>query len=291
PVLAALAGLFLPAVIYLALNAGGPGAAGWGIPVATDVAFAVGVLALPGRRVPAGLKVLLLTIAVADDIGAVIISIAIAYSAGIEPRWLAASIGASLLVAALWRISSSPWLHVPLGVATWAFMLVSGVHATIAGVILGLLTPGSLTDDLQQRLHPLSSYLVLPLFALGNAGVPLDLASLRAAVTSPVSIGIIAGLLLGKTLGIGMTGAVVARTRLGRLPLGVAPRHVLAVAPLGGIGFTVALFIAGLTFDVGPNLDAAKVGVLAGSLLSAVLGTILLLSVAGRGSRPASSPR
>ncbi|MFN2556278.1 MAG: Na+/H+ antiporter NhaA [Nitriliruptorales bacterium] len=288
PLLAALAGLSLPAVIYLAFNAGGPGAAGWGIPVATDIAFAVGVLALLGRRVPAGLKVLLLTIAVADDIGAVII-IAIAYSDGIDPRWLAAVAGVSLLVAATWRITSSPWLHVPLGVAIWALMLASGVHATIAGVVLGLLTPAPQTVVLQNRLHPLSSYLVLPLFALGNAGVALDLVSLRAAASSEVSIGIVAGLLLGKTLGIGLTGALTARTRLGRLPLGLAPRHVLAMAPLGGIGFTVALFIAGLTFDDGPELHVAKVGVLAGSLLSAVVGSALLLSSPGRPTRAASS--
>lgn len=290
PVLAAVAGLCLPAVIYLAINAGGPGAAGWGIPVATDIAFAVGVLALLGRRVPAGLKVLLLTIAVADDIGGVVI-IAVAYSDSIDPQWLGTALGGSLLVAALWRVTSSPWIHVPVGFGLWAVTLASGIHATIAGVVLGLLTPASLTDDIQHRLHPLSSYLVLPLFALANAGVALGLAAVSIAVTSPVAIGIIAGLLFGKTLGIGASATLIARSRLGRLPLGVAPRHALAVAPLGGIGFTVALFIAGLTFEGGPELEAAKVGVLVGSLLSAVVGATLLLTLPGSRSHPASPPR
>ncbi len=285
PVVAAVGGMVVPAALYLALNAGGDGSAGWGIPVATDIAFALGVLALLGKRVPSGLKPFLLTLAIADDVGAILI-IALAYSADVSGAWLGAAVGGLLVVVAMRRIAvHSPWAYVPLGAFVWLAVLESGVHATIAGVALSLLTPAApikgrpVLEELEHRLHPFSSYIVLPVFALANAGVTLDTQAIRAAFGNRVTIGIIVGLFVGKTIGIGGASWFVLRTKVGRLPLGVGMRQVWALAPLAGIGFTVALFIADLSFSLGPLLDGAKIGVLAASLLSGIVGAVLLLRV------------
>lgn len=285
PVVAAVGGMVVPAALYLAVNAGGEGSEGWGIPVATDIAFALGVLALLGRRVPSGLKPFLLTLAIADDVGAILI-IAVAYSGQVSGAWLGAAVGALLVVVAMRRVAvRSPWAYVPAGAFTWLATLESGVHATIAGVALALLTPATpikgrhVLEELEHGLHPISSYLVLPIFALANAGVALDGEAMRGALSSRVTIGIIVGLFVGKTIGVGGASWLVVRAKVGRLPLGVGMRQVWALAPLAGIGFTVALFIADLSFRLGPLLDGAKIGVLAASLLSGVVGAFLLLRV------------
>lgn len=281
PVTAAIAGLAIPAVLYLAVTAGTDATAGWGIPVATDIAFALGVVALFGRRLPSGLKVLLLTIAIADDIGAILI-IAIAYSKGISAGWLAVAVGALLAIPILRLLRlTSPWWYVPIALVAWVATLESGIHATIAGVALGLITPAEpfegrpVLEELEHRLHPVSSYVVLPLFALANAGVSLSAESLRAAATSRIVWGIVAGLVVGKIIGI--TGGLTAMVRSGRgqLPLGVDLRHARAIAPVAGIGFTVSLFISDLTFT-GTQLDEAKIGVLVASLLAGVIGALAL---------------
>ncbi len=185
-------------------------------------------------------------------------------------------------MALLRRWARSPWSYVPLALFVWVATLESGVHATIAGVALGLMTPAGtvgarrVLEELEHRLHPITSYVVLPLFALANAGVVLDAAGIQAALSSRVTLGIVLGLVVGKTLGIGAATWLTLRTGAGRLPLGVTRRQLLALAPVGGIGFTVSLFVADLTFEPGGELDAAKIGVLVASLVSAVLGAWLV---------------
>jgi len=314
PAVGALGGMVVPAAIYAVVNWGGAGAAGWGIPVATDIAFAVGVLALLGSRVPGPLKVLLLGLAIVDDIGAIVV-IAVFYSDGLDLRWLAVAAGGLALVALLRR--ARVWalpVYGGLGALVWLATLQSGAHATIAGVALGLLAPArpllatvdadriadELSSDvdvtaaevhdmgfriretapvaerLQDRLHPWTSFVVVPLFALANAGVAVSGESLTDAATSPVTLGVVGGLVVGKVVGVAGAIGLVTRFGPGRLPDGVALRHILGMAGLAGIGFTVSLFVAGLAFDDAGRTDEAKVGVLAASVLAAALGAVLL---------------
>ncbi|HEX2038856.1 MAG TPA: Na+/H+ antiporter NhaA [Acidimicrobiales bacterium] len=259
PMVAALGGMVVPAVLYL-LIAGGRG---WGIPMATDIAFAVGVLALLGRRVPAGLKLFLLTLAVVDDIGAVIV-IALVYSEGVEPVPLLAA--AAFLAAA--AATGRPWPSVVLAVGVWAALLDSGVHATLAGVAAAFVVPAG--QEVEERLHPWTSFVVVPVFALANAGVELDLA------TSKVTWGVLVGLVVGKPLGI--VGASWLAVRLGQaeLPRGVRWPHVVGGGALAGIGFTVSLFVAGVAFDSPEPAEAAKVAILGASVAAASLGAAVL---------------
>jgi Na+:H+ antiporter, NhaA family len=282
PVLAATGGVAVPAVIFLSLTAGSPAAAGWGIPIATDIAFALGVLALLGERVPVGAKLFLLTIAIVDDIIAITV-IAIAYSDSISPQWLGGAAGGLLVVIGL-RVMGvgAIWPYIPLGIAVWFATLESGVHATIAGVALGLLTPATpvagrkVLDLLQHRLHPISALLVIPLFALANAGVALEPASLTAPHAGLLAAGVALGLLVGKVLGIAGVTLLARRLRLGILPTGVTTRYVWGLAALAGIGFTVSLFIADLAYSQTALTNAAKMGIMAGSLAAALLGTAIL---------------
>jgi NhaA family Na+:H+ antiporter len=282
PVLAAVGGVVVPAGIFLALNAGGAGARGWGIPMATDIAFAIGVLAVLGSRVPAGAKVFLLTLAIVDDILAITV-IAVFYTSQLAVGWLAVAAGAMALVLVLRRLRvRAISAYVPIGVLVWLATLESGVHATIAGVALGLATPARpvggrpVLEQLQHRLHPLSSYLVIPLFALANAGVPLGSDALGQAAGNPVAWGVALGLLAGKILGVAGTSLVAVRLRLGTLPDDLTMPHVLGLAALAGIGFTVSLFIAELAYPGSELVDLAKVGILAGSLASGLAGAALL---------------
>lgn len=289
PVLAALGGVVVPAAIFLALNAGGQGARGWGIPMATDIAFAIGVLAVLGARVPAGAKVFLLTLAIVDDILAVTV-IAVFYTSQLAVGWLAVAGGGMVLILVLRRLGvRAISAYVPIGVLVWLATLESGAHATIAGVTLGLATPARpvqgrpVLELLQHRLHPLSSYLVIPLFALANAGVPLGGDALGRAARSPVAWGVALGLVAGKVLGVAGASLVAVRLRLGALPDGLTMGHVLGLAALAGIGFTVSLFIAELAYPGSDLVDLAKVGILAGSLVSGFAGAALLVS---RGRHP-----
>ena len=284
PAIAALGGMAAPALIYLALNSGGAAARGWGIPMATDIAFAVGVLALFGRRIPLGLKVFLLSLAIVDDIGAIAV-IAIFYSAdiGLWPLLLAAACVAAF--AASWRVSARlrrPLLLV-LAVAAWIALYASGVHPTVAGVALGLSVPAGTHPDpspaerLGHALHPWTSFGIVPVFALANAGVVLPAGGLPAALGHPVAAGIMAGLVAGKLFGISLSSFLAVRLGLAVLPAGVGWGSVIGVAALGGIGFTVSLFITELAFEDRALADAAKVGVLAGSTLAAAFGCVLLM--------------
>jgi NhaA family Na+:H+ antiporter len=310
PAIAAVGGMVVPAVLFIALNRSGEGFDGWGIPMATDIAMAVGVLSLFSKRVPPSLKLFLLALAIVDDIGAILV-IAVFYSAGIEMIWLvegAVVVGAMILLRVLGVTRIAPF--VVLGVVLWLAVHESGVHATIAGVVLGLLTPTrpfrraelideddltdlssvdavretatlarqsvSVVEYLEHVLHPWTSLLIVPLFALANAGVAISGGALSDAFSSSVTQGIVLGLVVGKFVGISTFTWLAKRTGIAVLPKGANWGGVLAVAAIGGIGFTVSLFVASLAFT-GDVLDEAKIGILAGSLVAAVGGTLLLL--------------
>jgi NhaA family Na+:H+ antiporter len=275
PAVAALGGMLAPALVYLAFNLGGGAARGWAVPVATDIAFAVGVLALLGARVPSPLRVLLLALAVVDDLGAIVI-IAAFYSSGIAPAGLAIAGGGVAVIVLLQRLRvASPLAYLLPGVVVWAGALVAGIHPTLAGVALGLLTPtGGPAEGLEARLHGWVAYAIMPLFALANAGVPVGGATLDAGGLR-LFLGVTLGLALGKPLGVLGACWLTTRLRLTELPAAVRWRQMLVAGQVAGIGFTMALFIAGLAFPPGPLLETAKLAVLTGSFLSAVAGLLL----------------
>jgi Na+:H+ antiporter, NhaA family len=321
PAMAALGGMVVPAVIFVLVNAGTDNIGGWGIPMATDIAFALGVVAILGSRVPPSLKVFLLTLAIVDDIGAIVV-IALFYSHGIELEWLLVAAGIVLLVVVLRRatVRYMP-VFVVLGTALWFAVFETGVHATIAGVVMGLLTPAvpfqtevetqhvvdvldhapgitladvraasfllresvSLTERIEDVLHPWVSYVVIPIFALANAGITFSSKSFSG--DQRLLLGVVLGLVVGKTVGVSAMTWLGVRLGLGRLPEGAGPRHILGIALVAGIGFTVALFIAGLAFDDVASQDQAKIGILIASLLAAVGGAGVLLAAARHQSR------
>jgi Na+:H+ antiporter, NhaA family len=329
PVAAAMGGAVVPALIYVAINAGTEGAAGWGIPMATDIAFALGVLALLGERAPGALKVFLTALAIVDDIVAVLV-IAVFYTADIS--WGALAVGGlflgALVVANLIGVGST-LVYALLGVGLWLAFLLSGVHATIAGVLLAFTVPASsfinpgaflqhsryildrfeeagekgenvLTNEerqaalhalnhatyelepplheLEHALHPWVVFAIMPLFALANAGVSLG-GSITEALTSPVALGIVAGLVVGKQLGITLFAWLVVKSGVSVLPRGIGWRHVYGGGWLAGIGFTMSLFISDLAFPDNPLVDVAKIGILAASLIAGVVGWTILRGV------------
>jgi NhaA family Na+:H+ antiporter len=293
PAIAALGGMVMPALLFVAINVGGQGLDGWAIPMATDIAFAVGVLALLGPRVPSGLKLFLLALAIVDDIGAIVV-IALFYSRGLDGWWLGGAVLVVLVVLVMSRLRvDHPLAYVIPGVVLWWCLHEAGVEPTLAGVVLGLLTPAlprrgvPVLERLELLLHPVSSFVIVPIFALANAGVLLSGDAIDHALASRVTIGIVAGLVVGKFVGILGATTFAVRARLGALPEGVGLRHIAGVAVLGGIGFTVSLFITDLAFR-GEVIDDAKIGVLAASTIAAVLGTIVL-RVLLRGPVPALS--
>ena len=322
PAFAALGGMVVPALLFALVAAGTDGSRGWGIPMATDIAFAIGVVALLGSRVPASLKLFLLTLAIVDDIGAILV-IGVFYSSGLEPRFLLAAlalVGAIVLLNRAGVVWAAPYLV--LGVALWLATYASGVHATLAGVVLGLLTPArsllpatvarnwaadlddepspheldamsklarhavSPAERIADLLHPWTSFLIVPLFALANAGVVIRSDSFDAPGATMVTIAVMVGLVVGKTLGIAGAAWLAARTGIARLPEGVTWPMMLAISTIAGIGFTVSLFIAELAFAVGPLQDAAKLGVLAASAVAALVGGLALR----RACRPTAAP-
>jgi NhaA family Na+:H+ antiporter len=282
PLAAAAGGMVLPAAIALAASRGAAADGGaWAIPVATDIAFALGVLALAGSALPSGVRVLLLSMAVIDDLGAITL-IAVLFTHHLSLAWLA---GAAALCAVYWWAQGRrwpAWVLVPIAVAVWVCVHASGVHATVAGIALGLLTPvrpapgeaEARGERLERRLHPLSAGIVVPLFALAAAGIPLD--SISQAVTDPVAHGVVAGLLVGKSLGILGGTWLAVRTRIGSLPDGVGWADVLPVAVLGGIGYTVSLLVTGLALPDAHAQSRAATAVLAASLTAAILAVLLL---------------
>ncbi|RKQ91747.1 sodium/proton antiporter (NhaA family) [Solirubrobacter pauli] len=276
PAIAAVGGVLAPIVIFVVLIAGGEGAEGWAIACATDIAFAVGLIAVLGDRVSEGTRVFLLAVAIVDHIIAIAI-IAIFYAEAVSVLWLLA---AAVLAVAVKRL---PRLWIPLGIALWIAVHEAGVHATIAGVTVGLLLPVALGERVEHRLHPWSAFLVVPLFALANAGVDFGGGVLGDALGSRLTWAIVAGLVIGKLLGI--SGATLGALRAGgTLPEGMPRPQLAGVAAAAGIGFTVSLFIAELAYDDPALVERAKVGIFAGSVISGILG-VLLLSVASRARR------
>lgn len=289
PAIAAVGGMLVPATIFFALNAGGAGARGWGIPMATDIALAIGVLALLGKRIPLGIKVFLTALAIIDDIGAVII-IAFFYTGSISWPALGAGLILFVLLLLLNRLGvrmTSVYLVVGLGI--WLAFLKSGVHATIAGVLLALVVPSGSKHDreppllqLERVLQPWAAYLIVPLFALANAGIHLEKNPLQS-LGDPIGLGIVLGLFLGKQIGVVFFSWLAVRLRLGSLPPSVSWRQLHGAACLAGIGFTMSLFISLLAFENPGQLTVSKIGVLAGSTVSGLAG-LVLLAIAGKPS-------
>jgi Na+:H+ antiporter, NhaA family len=326
PAVAAVGGMVLPAGIYVALNSGGPGAGGWGIPMATDIAFALGVLALLGDRVPLGLKVFLTALAIVDDIGAVVV-IAVFYTGSVAMSWLAlglAFIGISILLNRLG--ARNPVLYFLIGTVAWFGFLESGVHATIAAILMAFTIPartridgadfrervqfllarlkalGSPDDTemnsnaqqalyermnaiidhasaplqrIETSLHGPVTFVVLPLFALANAGVSFD-GGVGSRIADPIALGIIAGLVLGKVVGVSIAALAAVKLRIADLPANVTWSQLMASGLLAGIGFTMSLFVGGLAFSNPAQVETAKIGVLAASTIAGVIGFVWL---------------
>ena len=294
PVIGAIGGMAAPAAVFYVLNAGHPeNLSGWAIPTATDIAFAIGVLSLLGKRVPESLKVFLLALAIIDDLGAIII-IAIFYTADLSPLALGlASIGIALLVAMNRFGVRSLAAYVLVGIYVWACVLESGVHATLAGTIIGLCVPlrgakGERLDDEQSlskrcihALHPWVAFAIMPAFALANAGVSLSGLAMKDFL-APVTLGVAFGLFLGKQIGV-MTALVLARvTGLAKLPTGATWPEAYGVAIVTGIGFTMSLFIGSLAYTDPILIVEMRLGVIGGSALSALFGLSVLWLVTRR---------
>ena len=286
PGLAALGGMAVPALIYALVNRHEPQTlAGWAIPAATDIAFALGVLSLLGSRVPTSLKVFLSALAILDDLGAVLI-IALFYTSDLSTTMLLAAAGLVAVLFVLNRLKVKALLpYLLIGALLWFCLLRSGIHATLAGVILALFIPlgDTETDDaspllkLEAALHPWVAFLIVPVFGFANAGVALGNLSL-ANLLDPVPLGVALGLFLGKQIGISLLALLAIRSGLARLPEGANWLQLYGVALLCGIGFTMSLFIGALAFPGAPLLvDEVKIGVLLGSLLSALAGVAVLL--------------
>jgi NhaA family Na+:H+ antiporter len=290
PIAAALGGMIVPAAFYLLFNHGGPGAAGWGIPMATDIAFALGVLALLGSRVPTSLKVFLAALAIADDIGAVL-AITFFYTERIS--WISLGVGGVFFVALLAANRAGVrhlLIYAILGLGLWVAFLQSGIHATVAGVLLAITIPARqrtasrvvlMSNEspmlrLEHALIPWNRYLIMPVFALANAGVALGGGAARSVV-APVSLGVICGLVIGKPIGIVLFSWLAIRTRLAAMLDGIGWCQIVGVGMLGGIGFTMSLFIANLAFGEAPALETAKVGILLASVVSGIAGAIVLV--------------
>ncbi len=315
PAFGAVGGMIVPALIFVAWNLGGDNINGWGIPMATDIAFALGIIALVGNRVPGALKVFLLTLAIVDDIGAIVV-IALFYTEALNWAWLGLAVA---LIAATYVLKRIRVWYIPVYVilagGTWLAMFESGVHATLAGVVLGLITPthalnpnlsrdqveAAIADPaidettsaieaarlinesvpvgsrLIRTIHPWTSFVIVPIFALANAGIKLSGDALSDAATSSVTLGIVFGLVVGKIVGI--TGAVGLAIRMGiaRLPDRVTPLSLLGVCSVAGIGFTVSLFISGLAYEDPAVTSQAKIGILFASVIAAILGATILI--------------
>ena len=297
PFVAALGGMALPALFYLAI-AGGVAPAGWGIPVATDIALAVGLLTMLGPSVAASLRSFLLALAVIDDIGAILV-IAFVYSTGISLSWLAAALISLLFIAVLKKTGVSSVLIYSLFAFTlWFALYKTGVHPTLAGVILGLMTPNiphkkthledvedgsvSVIEWLEHKFHPVSTFLVVPIFAFANTGVVITNESIKAASQSLIAWGIFFGLVVGKPLGVLSAALLARRLKVAELPDGVNRSSLLATGSAAGIGFTVAIFIANLAFNDSASQDIAVLAVIVASVVSALISLVLFKTIAKR---------
>jgi NhaA family Na+:H+ antiporter len=310
PIIAAFGGMIVPATIFAVLNAGSEASKGWGIPMATDIAIVMGVVALLGSRAPSWLKLFLLALAIVDDIGAIVV-IAIFYSEGVSFEWLSIAIGA-VAVAAVIR-NRVPWIgiYLALGAVCWLGLHEANVHPTLAGVAFGLLAPVtprrrtgmidadqlaintdvrtaaavsqqakwtvSIVEWLEHRLHPWSAFIVVPIFALANAGIKVPASALGDAMSNRVTWGVMLGLIVGKTIGISGATLLAVALKVGRLPAGVTVRYVIGAGALGGVGFTVSLFVTELAFGEEVAGTDARLGVLIGSMAAALIGSAILI--------------
>lgn len=284
PAFAAIGGMVVPALVYVVFNWDDPiGMQGWAIPMATDIAFALGILSLLGKRVPAELKIFLLALAIIDDLGAIIV-IALFFGHGLSTSALAVSgCFIAVLIFMNWRGTTNNTAYILVGIIVWAAVLKSGVHATIAGVIVGLLIPlrnnKESFHELEESLHGPVNYAILPLFAFVNTGVNFSGVSAKDFVDN-VTVGITLGLFLGKQFGIFSFSVLAIVLRLGKLPDGLNYGHLYGVAILGGIGFTMSLFIGSLAFECTEgaciNMTDERIGILLGSLLSGGMGYLVL---------------
>jgi len=333
PIAGALGGMIVPAVLYTIFNTGGEGARGWGIPMATDIAFVVGIMALLGPRVPMTLKIFVLALAIADDIGAVLV-IAIFYTAEISTTALVIAAIVLVILIVLNRLGTKSLIpYTIFGIILWLAFLKSGVHATIAGVLLAFTIPAVSRYDtnkfsekvkelirnfdakgdhwknvlnnserqhdvlaiesscekiltplqrFEHSLHPWVSFFIIPVFALANAGVTLAELDILVSLLSPVSLGIIVGLFIGKQLGIFAFSFIAVKLKMASLPEGVNWKNLYGAGILAGIGFTMSLFIAGLAFNNPDLLDLSKIGILTGSLLSGIVGFVVLKTSAAK---------
>lgn len=323
PAVAAIGGMVVPALIYLSFNLDGAGMRGWGIPMATDIAFALGVLALLGRRIPMQLRVFMLGLAVVDDLGAIAV-IAIAYTESIDFAQLGIAVLLIVAIVVANRLGlRQPVVTAALAFLIWVAVLKSGVHATVAGVLIACLTPATPMfsreefseeadallaeyrtalvagdrerceailgeieeisqsteaplERLERQLHPWTSYVILPVFALANAGIEFSMTGLQQAASSSVTIGVVGGLVVGKLVGITLFPWVASRLGLIELPRAITWLHVAGVGLVGGIGFTVAIFVTGLAFDDQTIIVNAKMGILVASLFAGIVGYGLL---------------
>jgi Na+:H+ antiporter, NhaA family len=310
PIIAAFGGMIVPATIFALLNAGGEGQDGWGIPMATDIAIVMGVVALLGSRAPSWLKLFLLALAIVDDIGAIMV-IAVFYSEGVSFGWLVIAVGA-VAVAALARSSvHSIGVYLVLGVICWLGLHEANIHPTLAGVAFGMMAPVtpfrnsdmvdadelaenptaanarrvstqarstvSVVEWLEHKLHPYSAFIVVPVFALANAGIHIPVDEIGDAFSNRVTWGVILGLVVGKTIGITSFTLLAVKLKIGRLPEGVTARYVLGAGALGGIGFTVSLFVTELAFGDEIVGTDARMGVLIASLTATLIGTAIMV--------------
>lgn len=287
PIFAAIGGMAVPGLVYVAINWGTPeNLVGWAIPAATDIAFALGVLALLGTRAPVALKVFLLAVAIIDDLGAIII-IAIFYTSELSTNALTFSMLGFAAAVALNRMGVQRIApYVIIGVIMWVFVLKSGVHATLAGVLIALTIPlkekngdKALLYKVEHALHPWVAYMILPIFAFANAGVSLTGLSV-SDLTQPLTFGIAAGLFLGKQIGVVAATWIAVKSGIAKLPEGINWLHLYGVACLTGIGFTMSLFVGSLAFGADDAMNAVRLGVIFGSVLSGILGFVVLRSMA-----------
>jgi NhaA family Na+:H+ antiporter len=288
PVIAAIGGMLLPALVYLAINFNNPGLwRGAGIPTATDIAFAMAIMSALGKRVPNSLKIFLTALAIIDDLGAILVS-AIFYGQGVQWLWLSAAMGVlGILLVCRRRGLTTLWLYLPAGLILWYCMMQSGIHATISGVLLAFAIPFGKKEDetspssyLMDKLHEPVAWIILPLFALANTAIPLHSGILNT-LTGTLSLGIAAGLILGKPLGIYLASVLSVKIKAAQLPTGVSLSHIWGAGMLGGIGFTMAIFVSNLAFTDAGQVELSKVAVLCGSVVAAVAGYVFL-RVAGK---------
>lgn len=294
PIFAAIGGMAVPGLVYVAINWGTPeNLVGWAIPAATDIAFALGVLALLGTRAPVALKVFLLAVAIIDDLGAIII-IAIFYTSELSTNALTFSMLGFAAAVALNRMGIQRIApYIIIGVIMWVFVLKSGVHATLAGVLIALTIPlkekngdKALLYKVEHALHPWVAYMILPIFAFANAGVSLTGLSV-SDLTQPLTFGIAAGLFVGKQIGVVAATWIAVKSGIAKLPEGVNWLHLYGVACLTGIGFTMSLFVGSLAFGADDAMNAVRLGVIFGSVLSGILGFVVLRSMA---AKPVKAP-